>query len=172
MTHPRPAPRAVAGADIFCGSSIDGSLRWWALLAKRFAFERETVMTLHQPVEHGVSHRLVADPLVPVFDGQLAGDDRGAVVRAVIDDLQQIGSGLPVHGGHSPVVQQQYVRTFERIEPARKRAVGVPNSKFLTQAWNPLIQHAVSTPTGMLGQGTRDPRFARARGAGDQHSVT
>ena len=32
-------------------------------------------MILHEPIQHGIGHRRVADPLVPVHDGQLACDD-------------------------------------------------------------------------------------------------
>lgn len=44
-------------------------------------------MALHEPIEHRIGDRGVADPLVPVLDGKLAGGDGGAVTDAVIDDL-------------------------------------------------------------------------------------
>lgn len=129
-------------------------------------------MVLHEPVQHGIGHSLVANPLMPVLDGQLTGDDGGALVGTVINDLQQVSSGLTVHGGHAPIVKQKDVGVFERIEPTRERAVGVANAQLLTQAGNPQVQRTVTTPAGMLGQGARQPRLARTRGAGDQHGVT
>ena len=62
------------------------------------------MMALHQPVQHGVGHGLVSDPLVPMLDGELTGDDGCTVVGTVINDLQQVRSGLTVHGRHAPVV--------------------------------------------------------------------
>jgi hypothetical protein len=102
-------------------------------------------MVLHQPVQHGIGNRLVTNPLVPVLNRQLAGDDGGALAGAVINDLQQVSSGLTVHGGHAPVVQQEDVRVFERIEPARKRAVGVANAQLLAQPGHPLVQRTVAS---------------------------
>lgn len=90
---------------------------------------------------------------------------------AVVNDLQQIGPGLPVHGGHAPVVQQQDIGVLEGVEPARECAIGVPNAQLLVQAWHALIQGAVASPAGVLGQGASQPRLARAGGASDQHRV-
>ncbi len=53
-------------------------------------------MALHQPIQHGVGHGLVANPLVPMFNGQIAGDDGGAVAGQVINDLRQIGPRLAI----------------------------------------------------------------------------
>ena len=64
----------------------------------------------------------------------------GALAGPVVNDLQQIGPGLTVHGGHSPVIEQEDVSIFERIQPAPKGAVGVPNAQFLAQAWNRIAQ--------------------------------
>ena len=113
-------------------------------------------------VKHGIGHSLVSYPLVPVLNGQLAGDDGGALAGPVIDDLQQVGPGLTVQGGHAPVIEQEDVGIFERVQPARKRAVGVPNTQFLAQARNPQIQRTVATPAGMLGQRARQPGLSRA----------
>ena len=63
---------------------------WWAFFAQRFAREREAVMVLHEPIKHGIGHSLVTYPLVPVLNGQLAGDDGGALAGPVVNDLQQI----------------------------------------------------------------------------------
>ena len=95
-------------------------------------------MVLHEPVQHGIGHSLVSYPLVPVLNGQLAGDDGGALAGPVVNDLQQIGPGLTVHGGHAPVIEQEDVGIFERVQPARKGAVGVANAQFLAQPGNSL----------------------------------
>ena len=118
-------------------------------------------MVLHQAIKHGNGHSLVSYPLVPVLNGQLAGNDGGSVAGPVINDLQQVSSGLTVHGGHAPVIKQQDVRVFERIEPARKRAVGMANAQVLAQPGNPQVQRTVATPAGMLGQRARQRALSR-----------
>ncbi len=129
------------------------------------------MVVLHQPVQHRIGHRRVADPLVPMLNGQLAGDDRGAAGRAVIDDFQQVCPRVRIHGCHAPVVKQQHVGFLEGIEPAREGAVGVPNAQLLAQARHALVVGAVAAPAGMLGQRAGQPRLARPSGPGDQHRV-
>jgi hypothetical protein len=43
-------------------------------------------------------------PFMPVPGRQLAGNDGCACVGTVISDLQQVSSGLRVHGRHAPIV--------------------------------------------------------------------
>ncbi len=47
---------------------------------------------MNQSVENGVGQRRLAQRLVPVLDLELAGDDGGAELAAVLDDLEQVGS--------------------------------------------------------------------------------
>ena len=142
-----------------------------SLFAQRLACQREPMVALHQAVQHGVGHGLVANPLMPMFDGQLAGDDGRAVVGPVVNDLQQIGPGLTVHGSHAPVIEQQHIGALERVEPARERAVGVTYAQIFAQTRHALVQHAVTAPTGMLGQCAGQPGLARTGRPGDQHGV-
>ena len=51
--------------------------------------DRMTLAARQQPVEDGVGDRGVADPGMPVLDGQPAGHDGGARAGPVIDDFQQ-----------------------------------------------------------------------------------
>ena len=60
-----PGPGGLLVGDPFC---------WRAFFAQRFAGQRETVMVLHEAIKHGIGHSLVAYPLMPVLNGQLAGD--------------------------------------------------------------------------------------------------
>lgn len=47
------------------------------------------MVVLHDAVEDDVGDGGVADPRVPVFDRQLAGDDGGLVAGVVVDNLWQ-----------------------------------------------------------------------------------
>lgn len=101
-----PPARATGGPRLQVAGLVVGlCFRGCSLLAQRLAREREAV-------QHGVSHGLVANPLVPMLNGQLAGDDGGAVARTVINDLQQIRSGLPLHGRHAPTCPQGCLRAY------------------------------------------------------------
>ncbi len=45
---------------------------------------------MHQPVQDGIGERGVADGLVPMIDGQLAGDEGGSDAVTVVEDFQQV----------------------------------------------------------------------------------
>lgn len=47
------------------------------------------MVALHDAVEDSVGDGGIADPGMPVFDRQLAGDDGGLAACAVIDDLAE-----------------------------------------------------------------------------------
>ena len=45
---------------------------------------------VQKAVEDGIRDRGVADPPMPVFDGQLRGNDSGVFFGAVVHDFEQI----------------------------------------------------------------------------------
>jgi hypothetical protein len=51
--------------------------------------ELDAVGVVEQPVEGGVSQGGLAQGIVPAGDGELAGDDGGAALIAILDDLEK-----------------------------------------------------------------------------------
>lgn len=94
-------------------------------------------MVLHDPVQHGVGHGGVPDPFLPMLYGQLTGDDRGLPARSVVDHLQQVRARLRIHPHQAPVIEDQYIRVLQDVQPARERAIGVPDAQLFGQAWHP-----------------------------------
>ena len=47
---------------------------------------------MHQPIEDRIAKRVVPDAGVPVFDGELDGDQRGATADTIIDQFQQVAA--------------------------------------------------------------------------------
>src|SRR3546814_1913697 len=62
----------------------------YTTLCRSLALHRQPVGVVHQAVEDGVGQGRVIDPAMPVFEGQLAGQDGGAVAGAVVDHFQQV----------------------------------------------------------------------------------
>jgi len=50
------------------------------------------VCIVNETVENGVGDGWVGDHLVPVIDGNLAGNDGGATLVPVIDDLEKVAA--------------------------------------------------------------------------------
>ena len=60
------------------------------LLSHAFSGELKAVSVVNETVQYGVAQGGIADDIVPMFDGDLAGDDgRGATV-AIVEDLQKV----------------------------------------------------------------------------------
>lgn len=85
---------------------------------------RDALGAVEQAVEDGVCDGGIAQPCVPMLDGQLAGNE-GGLAGTVVDDFQQIVSSIGVAGHHVPVVEDQDVDARELAESAAAAAVGV-----------------------------------------------
>src|SRR5258708_30003404 len=72
--------------------------------------EIDPVGVMDQAVEDGVGVGGVADQRVPLIDGELAGDDGGAMAVAVLEDLQEVVAGWRVERLASPVGPEEGVR--------------------------------------------------------------
>ena len=86
------------------------------------------MMLLHDAVQNCIGDGGVTDPCMPVFNGQLAGDDGGLIGSAVIDDFHEVGPRLTIDARHSPIVKQQHVCLGQGDQPLAKRAVAVANA--------------------------------------------
>ena len=105
-------------------------------LAQRLPREIEAVMLVHDPVQNRIRNRGVANPRMPMLNGQLAGNDRGLVGSAVINHLQQIRACLRINASHAPIIEYQYIGFSQRQKPLAKGAAAVTNTQLLTQSWN------------------------------------
>lgn len=116
------------------------------------------MIALHDAVQDGG----VADPGMPVFDWQLAGDDGCLVTGAVVDDLQQVGPGHAVECSHAPVIQDQHIGPGQLEQPFAEGAAAVPDTQFFLQAGYALVKRRLAAPAGILGEGTCNPGLAGA----------
>ena len=72
------------------GRSCSGAFAGDQTPAQRWAFEIDTMGAMDDPVEDGVGQGGIANHLVPAIEGELAGDQQGSPVVAIVDDLEQI----------------------------------------------------------------------------------
>ena len=71
---------------------------------------------MHEAVEDGVTEGGITDDIVPVFDGQLAGDKGRATAVAVLEDLEKISALGVVEGHHAEVVEREESSTEQAVE--------------------------------------------------------
>ena len=47
---------------------------------------------MNETIQDGVGNRRISDVVVPVFDGELAGNQGGAAAMTIFNDLQEVAS--------------------------------------------------------------------------------
>ena len=80
------------------------SIRGLGVRSQRLACEIEPVVLLHDPVQDCIGNGGVTDPCVPVFNGQLAGDDGGLACCPVVDDFHEVGPRLAIDARYAPII--------------------------------------------------------------------
>ncbi len=109
---------------------------------------------MHEAIEDGVGERRIADDLVPVLAGQLAGNGRGAMAMTVGEQLEQIAAGLGADGTQPPVVEH------DQAGPG----VGVGQG-ILEQPGSAQVAGGVALTSGFVGE----PSLVHAGGPEDEH---
>lgn len=71
---------------------------------------------VNQAVQDGIGKRRFAEIGVPGVHRQLAGDQCGSGVHAVIEDFQQVGPVLRAERGKPPVIEHDQGSFRERLE--------------------------------------------------------
>jgi hypothetical protein len=122
---------------------------------------------MHQAVEQGVSDGGVADRLVPLGDGVLAGQERGAAADPVIDDLQQVAI-LPSLGDcQIEVIDDEEVQPGQGLEQAGQAAVGVSRLQGAKELGGIELTRPQALATGLVSQRAGQVAFSDPGGSGD-----
>ena len=73
---------------------------------------------MNEAVQDGVAEGGISDNFVPMFDGDLAGNDgRGATV-AIIEDLQKVAPFGRIKNRKAPVIEDQELNAADGLEQA------------------------------------------------------
>ena len=107
--------RSDAGVDLSGRGRVGG---WGAGLVSshRGTFQSDTVGVVDEAVEDGVTEGGITDDIMPVFDGQLAGDEGRATTVAVLEDLEKISALGVVEVDHSEVVESEELSAEQTVE--------------------------------------------------------
>ena len=93
--------------DWFRGLSLRQDFDRGVLFLHAFSGELKAVSVVNEAVQDSVADGGVADNIVPMFDGDLAGHDgRGATV-AIIKDLQKVAPFGRIENRKTPVIEDQ-----------------------------------------------------------------
>lgn len=74
------------------------------LFSHAFSDELKTVSIVNEAVKNRVAERGIPDYVVPVFHGDLAGDDGRCATMAIVEDLQEVAALGRGENRQAPVV--------------------------------------------------------------------
>ncbi len=94
---------------------------------------------VEESVEDGVAEGLVADGFVPVFDGDLGGEDGALAGVAVVEEFQEVEAALVGDGGQAPVVEDEQTDFRESLDEAGVGAVGAGEGEFVHEAGDAVV---------------------------------
>ena len=123
---------------------------------------------MNQPVKDRISECGVADAVVPFFGRQLAGSQCGAYPVAVFQDFQQVTAVLCGQCDKIPVIEDQDMRFRQGGEELGIASIPLSDCHVLQESGQAQVQGCVAVPAGCVCQGTGQPGFAHAGGAGDE----
>jgi hypothetical protein len=88
---------------------------------------------VYETVEYGIGQRGAGEVLVPVLDGQLAGDEGGTAAVAVFQDLEQVPAFGVRERSEAPVVEDQQLRLRELRQQLGVGPVSASERQFTEQ---------------------------------------
>ena len=78
----------------------------------------QSVGAVYDSVEDRIGQSGIWYPVVPVFDGQLAGEDSGPLLVSVVENLKQIALSGKLHGARPQSFSTSCRRSFDlRLVP-------------------------------------------------------
>jgi hypothetical protein len=142
-----------------------------AALAQALAGELDAIGVVQETVEDGVGDGGIADDLVPAIHGQLAGDDGGASLVAILDDLEQVAALLVVELLGSPVVEDEQVGPGEAAQHLGVAAVTACQGERGKQPGCPVIDDGEILAAGLVAERASQPAFADTGRPGEQQPM-
>ena len=113
-------------------------------------------------VENGVSQGGVANDFMPAIDRDLAGDQQGSPVVAIVEDLEQITTLFGIERFRPPIVDDQQAGAFERGHQPRQPAFAARLGELGEQARGALVEHRKALTAGLVAESASQPRLADA----------
>src|SRR5258707_10860390 len=155
----------VIGSGVWGGVK---SLTAGVLLSHAFSGELKTVSVVNEAVQDRVAEGGVADDVVPMFDGDLAGNDGRGATMAIIKDLQKVAPFGRIENRKAPVVEDQELKAADGFEQAAISAVAPGKGERFKQARHAMVLDRTIVAAGLVAEGAGNPAFAEPGCPGDE----
>jgi len=127
---------------------------------------------VNDAIEDGVGDGGITDDVMPVFERQLAGDEDGSDVVAILDDFEEITSLIGIEGFWSPIVDNEELDLGDGFQHAGIASVAAGQGKRCEQTRRSVIDRREIIAAGFIAKGAGEVTFADACWPGDQQVAT
>ena len=172
-----PTSDGAARAGGACGpAGRSGVRRSWfflfaGLTAQAVAFELDAVGIVNDAVQYRVAEGGIGNDVMPLRHRDLACDQQGSLVVAIIDDLEQIAALVGGERFRSPVVDDEQMDAFERRDQARQTAFAARLGEIGEQAGCSLVEDGEAVAAGLVAERAGKPGLADAGWADNDQVV-
>ena len=124
-----------------------------------------------EAIQDAVGNGGIADLIVPMGDGYLAGQNRRARGVTIIADFQKVATFVMGQRRHGPVIDDQNIGVGKVIQQFGEAAVGAGHGQIAQQAWRSGIESGKAVTNRLLGKGASQEAFSNAGWAGQNQVV-
>ena len=126
---------------------------------------------VEESVENGVAEGGISDGVVPVLDGDLAGDQRAAAGITVVEHLEEIVSSRAREGSEPPVVEDEEPGSGEPLDELRVGSVRTGEGEFVGQTGDAVVAGRDADAAGLVAEGTGEVALPRPGGAAAENGL-
>lgn len=112
---------------------------------------------MEKSITQGIGDRGLSHGGVPVFGGELAGEDSGGAAVTILDDFEEVRAFLVEEGCQEEVVDDEEVGLGEFGEKLEARAVGARLVKLFQESRGTEGEDGKSLASGEVAEGASEP---------------
>ena len=101
------------------------------LFSHAFSVELKAVSIVNEAVEDRIAEGGITYDVVPIFDGDLTGDDGGGAAMAIIEDLEKIAPFGRIEYRQAPIIEDEELNAAEVFEHSAIAAVAASEGERL-----------------------------------------
>ena len=147
----------VIGSGVWGGVK---SLIAGVLLSHAFSGELKAVSIVNEAVQDRVAEGGITDDIVPMFDGDLTGDDGRGATMAIIKDLQKVAPFGRIEYRQAPIIKDEELNASEVFEQAAVATVAPSKGERLEEARDAIILNRTIITAGFVSEGAGNPTLA------------
>jgi len=116
---------------------------------------------MNEAVQDCIAEGGVTDDIVPMFHGDLAGDDGRCPTMAIIKELEKVAPFGWIENRQAPVVEDEELNATDGFEQAAIAAIASSEGERLEEARDAMILDRTIVAASFVTEGASDPALAQ-----------